>query len=178
VHTLNTILSLKTQEKTPDQAIEDYLDSIYIQSHSKASVASYRTALTGEKNGFRNKFLKEKYNCNEIELAFRINNKEINVYQILNEYVIFIDKTGVKPKTTRLWFTVVKGYLTHLGIEVWSEKCKQLVKLPKVRRVKKEALTKEILVKLLRALDPKSSTAILVAVSSGMRVGEIAGLTL
>ncbi|MEX1053888.1 MAG: tyrosine-type recombinase/integrase [Nitrosopumilaceae archaeon] len=170
-------MSLKTQGKTPEQALEDYLDSIHIQSHSQASVNSYRTAIIGVKNGFRI-FLKEKYNCDEIQLRARIQNQELDVYNILNEYAIFLDKKGLKPKTIRLWFTVVKGYLTHLQVEVFSEKCKQRVKLPKVRRLKKEALTKEILVKLLRNLDAKLQTAVLVATSSGMRVGEIAGLTL
>lgn len=170
-------MSLKTQAKTPEQALEDYLDSIYIQSHSQYSVASYRTAIDGQKNGFR-KFLQEKYNCDEIQLAHRIENKELDVYAVLNDYAIFLDKKGVKPKSIRLWFTVVKGYLTHLQVEVFSEKCKQRVKLPKVRRIKKEALTKEILVKLLRNLDAKLETAVLVAISSGMRVGEISGLTL
>ncbi|MEX2349213.1 MAG: tyrosine-type recombinase/integrase, partial [Nitrosopumilaceae archaeon] len=170
-------MSLKTQAKTPEQALEDYLDSIHIQSHSQASVNSYRTAIIGVKNGFRI-FLKEKYNCDEIQLRARIQNQELDVYNILNEYAIFLDKKGLKPKTIRLWFTVVKGYLTHLQVEVFSEKCKQRIKLPKVRRLKKEALTKEILVKLLRNLDAKLQTAVLVATSSGMRVGEIAGLTL
>ena len=170
-------MSFKIQVKTPEQALEDYLDSIYIQSHSKASVASYRTALDGTKNGFRI-FLKEKYNCDEIQLVTRIQNQELDVYKILNEYVIFLDKKGIKPKTIRLWFSVVKGYFSHLEVEVFSEKCKQRIKLPKVIRVKKEALTKEILVKLLRNLDAKLETAVLVATSSGMRVGEIAGLTL
>ncbi len=170
-------MSLKTQAKTPKQALEDYLDSIYIQSHSQYSVASYRTAIDGKENGFR-KFLQEKYNCTEIQLVTRIQNKELDVYNVLNEYAIFLDKKGVKPKSIRLWFTVVKGYLTHLQVEVFSEKCKQRIKLPKIRRVKKEALTKEILIKLLRNLDAKLETAVLVAISSGMRVGEIAGLTL
>lgn len=170
-------MSIQTQAKTPDQALEDYLDSIYILSHSEASLKSYRTGIVGEKNGFR-VFLNEKYNCNEIQLSHRIENKELDVYKTLNEYVIFLDKKGIKPKTIRLWFTVVKGYLTHLQVEVFSEKCKQVVKLPKIRRIKKEALTKEVLVKLLRNLDAKLSTAVLVATASGMRIGEIAGLKL
>ena len=170
-------MSIQTQAKTPDQALEDYLDSIYILSHSEASLKSYRTGIIGEKNGFR-VFLKEKHNCNEIQLSHRIENKELDVYKTLNEYVIFLDKKGIKPKTIRLWFTVVKGYLTHLQVEVFSEKCKQVVKLPKIRRIKKEALTKEVLVKLLRNLDAKLSTAVLVATASGMRIGEIAGLKL
>ena len=170
-------MSIQTQTKTPEQALEDYLDSIYILSHSEASLKSYRTGIVGEKNGFR-VFLKEKHNCNEIQLSHRIENKELDVYKILNEYVIFLDKKGIKPKTIRLWFTVVKGYLTHLQVEVFSEKCKQVVKLPKIRRIKKEALTKEVLVKLLRNLDAKLETAVLVATASGMRIGEIAGLKL
>jgi len=66
-------MSLKVKETTPDQALQDYLDTIYIQSHSQASVDSYRTAIIGSKNGFRI-FLKDKYNCNEIQLAHRIEN--------------------------------------------------------------------------------------------------------
>lgn len=167
----------KTQVKTPEQSLEDYLDSIYIRSHSRASVSAYRTGIVGNEKGFR-VFLKEKYNCHEIQLVTRIQNQEIDVYNILKEYVIFLDKKGAKPNTLRLWLTVVKGYFIHLGIEVWSEKCKQLVKMPKVRRIKKEALTKEIIIKLLRNLDAKLETAVLVAIASGMRVGEIAGLML
>jgi len=170
-------MSIQTQAKTPEQALEDYLDSIYIQSHSKASLACYRGAIDGSKNGFR-VFLKEKYNCNEIQVVTRLQNQELDVYKILNEYVIFLDKKGIKPKTIRLWFSIVKGYFTHLQVEVFSEKCKQRVKLPKIIRVKKEALTKEILVKLLRNLDAKLETAVLVSTASGMRVGEIAGLKL
>src|SRR5438445_13880961 len=104
-------MSLKAKETRPDQALQDYLDRIYIQSHSQASINSYRTAIIGAKNGFRI-FLKEKYNCDEIQLTTRIQNQELDVYNILNEYVVFLDKKGLKPKTVRVWFTVVKEYLT------------------------------------------------------------------
>jgi len=63
-------LSLKVEEKTPDQALDEYLDTIYIQSHSKYSVAGYNCALRGgskTKNAFR-VFLLEKYNCDELQL--------------------------------------------------------------------------------------------------------------
>jgi len=171
------MLELKKQVQTCEQTLQDYLDSIYIQSHSEGSVKTYRTAIVGPKNGFRI-FLKEKHNCDEIQLVTRIQNVELDVYRILNEYVIFLDKNKIKPKTIRLWFAVVKGYLTHLDVEVFSEKCKQRIKLPKLIRLKKEALTKEILVKLLRNLDARDGAAVLVAISSGMRVSEIASLIL
>jgi len=170
-------MSLRIQKKSAEQMLDDYLDTIYLQSHSASSKKTYRTAIVGTKNGFRI-FLKEKYNCNEVQLAFRIQNKEFDVYEILSEYVIFLDKKSIKPKTIRLWLTIVKGYYTYMGIDVFAEKCKQRVKLPKIKRLKKEALTKEILIKLLHNLDPKLQSAVLVALSSGLRVGEITGLTL
>ena len=170
-------MSQRVKGKTSEQTLTDYLDSIYLQSHSVGSVKSYRTAIMGSKNGFRI-FLKEKYNCDEVQLAFRIENKELDIYHILSEYVIFLDKKSIKPKTIRLWLSVVKGYFSYMGIDVFAEKCKQIVKLPKVKRFKKEALTKEILIKLLHNLDTKLQTAVLVGVSSGMRVGEISGLKL
>ena len=170
-------MSQRVKGKTSEQTLTDYLDSIYLQSHSVGSVKSYRTAIIGSKNGFRI-FLKEKYNCDEVQLAFRIENKELDIYHILSEYVIFLDKKSIKPKSIRLWLSVVKGYFSYMGIDVFAEKCKQIVKLPKVKRFKKEALTKEILIKLLHNLDTKLQTAVLVGVSSGMRVGEISGLKL
>jgi len=170
-------MSLRIKEKSAEQILNDYLDTIYLQSHSASSKKTYRTAIVGTKNGFRI-FLKEKYNCDEVQLAFRIQNKEFDVYEILSEYVIFLDKKSIKPKTIRLWLTIVKGYYTYMGIDVFAEKCKQRVKLPKIKRLKKEALTKEILIKLLHNLDPKLQSAVLLALSSGLRVGEITGLTL
>ena len=77
-------MSLKVEEKTPDQELDEYLDTIYIQSHSKYSVAGYNCALRGgsnTRNAFR-VFLKEKYNCDELQLVYRIANKELNVYKV------------------------------------------------------------------------------------------------
>jgi len=109
-------MSLRIKEKSAEQMLNDYLDTIYLQSHSASSKKTYRTAIVGTKNGFRI-FLKEKYNCDEVQLAFRIQNKEFDVYEILSEYVIFLDKKSIKPKTIRLWLTIVKGYYTYMGID-------------------------------------------------------------
>jgi len=167
--------SIKT--KTAEQTLNDYLDTVYLQSHSASSVKTYRTAIVGTKSGFR-LFLQEKYNCDEVQLAYRVENEELDIYKVLSEYVIFLDKKGIKAKTIRLWLTIVKGYFTFMGTEVFSEKCRQRVKLPKVQRLKKEALTKELLIKLLRNLPAKLQAAALLALSSGLRVGEVTGLTL
>ena len=171
------IMSLISKEITPEKALNDYLDSIYLLSHSESSKKAYRSFIKNDQSGFR-KFLKDSFNCDEIQLAFRIENKELDVYQVLNKYVVYLDKNEIKPRGIKSALSCVKGYLTSMGIEVYSEKCKQLIKLPKIRKVKKEPLTKEILIKLLHVLPVKLRTAVLIAVSSGMRIGEIAEMTI
>ena len=165
----------KIEQTTEDKALEDYLDTIRLLSNSTASVNTYRTAIVGKPNGFRN-FVKERYNCHEVQLAYRIKNKEYDVYKILREYVVFLHKAGIGPGSIRLWFAEVKGYLTHLDVEVYSERCKQLIKLPKKHRIREQSLTKELIVRILRILPLKLQTVILVAIASGMRIGEIVEL--
>ncbi len=64
-------MSLRIKSKNAEQMLGDYLNSIYIQSHSVSSVKAYRTAIVGKENGFRI-FIQEKYNNDEVQLAFRI----------------------------------------------------------------------------------------------------------
>lgn len=178
MHAIHIIMSKqKIEQTTEDKALEDYLDSIRLISNSTASVNAYRTAIIGKPNGFRY-FIKERYNCHEVQLAYRIKHGDYDVYKILREYVIFLHKAGIGSGTIRLWFAEVKGYLTDLGVEVYSEKCKQLIKLPKKPRFREKSLTKELIVRILRIVPLKLQTVILVAVASGMRIGEIVELKL
>jgi integrase len=151
--------------------LEDYLDSVYVLSHSKATVTTYRTAVTI----FR-KFLKDRYSCDENQIVSNVKDQSIDVYSLLREFVIYLDKNQYRGSTVRVWLAVVKGFLRHLGIKIYSEDCKQTVRIPKLVLTREEALTKEILVRLLRNLSPKIQTAVLVAIASGMRVGEIVQL--
>ncbi len=170
-------MAVRISFENSEQALQEYLDSCYAVSHSTATVNGYKNAITGKTKGFR-KFLKEKYHCDEIELVIRIKNEDLDVYQVLKNYVIFLDKSGLMPNSIKQFFHAVKGYLIHLGVEVYSEKCKQYVKLPKILRKRKEALTKEVLVRILGVVSFKLRVVFLVAISSGMRIGEIGGLRL
>ena len=147
------------------------MDTIYLQSNSACSKKTYRTAIVGIKNGFRI-FLQEKYNCDEVQLAYRVENEELDIYKVLSEYVIFLDKKDIKAKTIQLWLTIVKGYFSFMGTKVFAEKCR-----PRVKLLKKVVLTKEILIKL-RNLSPKLQAAVLVGLSAGLKIGEITGLML
>lgn len=167
-------MSVITARKA-DSMLQEFLDSCYAVSHSKTTVHGYRSAIVGSSRGFR-KFLAERYGLDEIELCEKIQSGELNVYHVLRSYVIFLDKEGLKPNSIKQFYHAVKGYLIHLGVEVYAEKCKQYVKLPKIQRNLKEPLTKDILVRVIGAVSFKLRVVILIAVSSGMRIGEIAGL--
>ena len=160
-----------------EQALQEYLDSCYAVSHSSATVNGYKNAITGKRNGFRI-FLKEKYDYNEVDLCTQIQSDKLDVYQVLKNYVIFLDKADLMPNSIKQFFHAVKGYLIHLGIEVYSEKCKQYVKLPKIQRRRKEVITKDMLVRILGVVSFKLRVVLLVAAASGMRIGEIGGLRL
>lgn len=110
------------------------------------------------------------------QLVSSIQEGQLDVYQVLNEFVIFLDKLGKKPASVSLWITAIKGYLRHTSIKIYSEDFKQVVRLPKRTHSRENPLTKEILVRLLRNLPPKLQTVVLVATASGMRIGEIAQL--
>ena len=170
-------MSDRINYKDAEQALEEFLDSCYSVSHSNATVRGYKSAIISKTNGFR-KFLRERYECDEIQLCEQIAKGVADVYQILKSYLIFLDKANLKPNSVKQFFHAVKGYLIHLGIEIYSEKCKQYVKLPKIQRVRKDPLTKEILVRVFSVLSLKLKTVFLVALSSGMRIGEIGGLQL
>ncbi|HJU13555.1 MAG TPA: tyrosine-type recombinase/integrase [Candidatus Nitrosotalea sp.] len=112
----------------------------------------------------------------EFALAEKVVTGSIDIYKIFREYVVFLDVSGYEPKSIKTSLAAVKGYLRHLGIKIYSEDFRHNVRMPKNIMRKEEALTKEMLLRLLRNSTPRLQTVRLVAVSTGMRIGEIVQL--
>lgn len=161
------VLVLLTLEIAEDP-LESFLDTIYLQSHSEKSRRAYRINI----NKFR-RFIVESYHLDDIELVKRIQEKDLDVFDVLRKFVVYLDKSGKSPATIKLCLAAVKGYLRHQKIKIYSEDFKQNVRLPKKVRTREEPMTKEILVRLLHILPLKLQAAVLVGCSSGMRLGEI-----
>lgn len=159
--------------QTPKEAETRYLDSMYVMSHSMKTVNSYRTSI----NHLR-AFLLSRYDLDEIRLISKIKSEEINVYDLLRDFVVYLDKKEIRPKGLRGYISAVKGYLRYLGIRINSDDFKQLVKIPRYVKAREVPLTKEMILRLLRISSPKLQTAILVAISSGVRIGELVQLKL
>jgi len=161
-----------------DTELQKFLDFVYVTSHSTSTINSYRLAIKNKKKtGFRD-FLQKDSNYNEMDLVSKINKEDVEVFQLLNEFVMFLDKLNYKPKTIQLRLTAVKGYLRHLGIKIYSEDFKRQVRLPRIQITHEEPPTKDMICRVLHNVSPKIQTIILVLVSSGMRIGELVQLTL
>ena len=82
-----------------DTALQEYLDSIYVISHSYSTIATYRLSIVNKnKVGFRD-FIEQKYGIDEIQLVDKVKKEENDVYKILKEFVIFLDKEGYTSKS-------------------------------------------------------------------------------
>ena len=152
-------------------SIEDFLDSIYVRSHSVETVRTYK----GGVQRFEG-FLSEKKQMTLSDTIKEIKSDRIDCYQLLRDFVVFQDKSGLKPRTIHLRINAVKSFLRFCGIRIYSEDFKQFVKMPRKISSEEIPLTKEIIQRLLRNVSPKLQTVVLVAVSSGMRISEIVQL--
>ncbi len=151
-----------------NDVIQNYLDSLYVISHSGSTVHIYRSAINHSK-----KFVQNRYSKSLDKVISELKDNKLDQYEILKEFVIYLDKAGKKPASIKIWVGGAKGFLRHCGVKIYSEDFQMKVRLPKIHHQREEPLTKEILVRLLNNVPVKIRTMILFATASGMRVGEI-----
>lgn len=139
---------------------KSFLDLVYVISHSHNTIKGYKTRLN-----LLREFLRESYGINEYNLLDNYKENKIDIIKIFKEFVVYMDKTNRSPRTIRNALSVGNGYLRHMGIKIDSEDLKQVVKVPKIVRIRELPLDKEIITRLLRNARPKLHLAILVAAS-------------
>ena len=153
--------------------MKSFLDSVYVISHSNHTLLTYQTALWKFQT-----FLKERYSIDESALHQQVKDEKIDVYALLREFVVYQDKIGNTAKTIKSHMSGVNGYLRYIGIKINSDEYKHLVKTPRIQRMYEKPITKDMIVRLLHNSPPKLQTAVIVAVASGMRLGEMVNLKL
>ena len=93
-------------------------------------------------------------------------------YLALNEFVQYLKFKNLHPRTVRSYFSCIKGYLRSRGFRIYNEDVKQFIKLPKILKEQKEAISKDTIQLLLDNASPKMKLAIMCLVTSGMRANE------
>lgn len=87
-------------------------------------------------------------------------------------------RIGYSSQAIKDYVSIFKSFLNAEGCKIYDEDLKQRFNLLKVQDTYQEGLDKETISRLLRLANAKLATIILVAVSSGMRLGEILHLRL
>lgn len=96
-----------------------------------------------------------------------------------NDILLFSEKCRnviqLAPKTSHLYYQIVLMYLKYCGIEIPASSIRRIKNhVPKNRPISREAeLTKELIRRITEKADIRLKAEILIAASSGMRIGEI-----
>jgi integrase len=130
-------------------------------------------------------FLSADYKYNIETVLTAIENKEIDVYLLLDDFVSYLSKridhynsdTKLSDGTIRLYVAGIRSYLEYYDIEISSKKFRNKVTIPKKHRRRKQALTAEFIRTILLACNnTRLKVFILVLASSGMRSNEALSL--
>jgi len=165
------------------QSIQDkiarFLERKFRTSRSFSTKGTYNSAL---KKFIE--FLWIQYNFDLGELLRKIDAKEADPVEILDNFYSFLaeckrensEKVGYSNQTICDYISVVKEFLNGEGCKIYNEDIKQRFKLPRKINVYEKGLTKDIINRIVRLANPKLATVVLIACSSGMRIGEIVQL--
>ena len=123
--------------QTTEQIQKQFLDSMYLISHSAKTIATYKTAL----NHFK-KFTLTQYNYDELHLVEEIKSGKLDLYAVLRNFIIYLDQKNIRPRGIHSYLSGLKGFLRHMGIKIDSDDFKQLVKIPRVVKTREIPVTK------------------------------------
>jgi integrase len=98
------------------------------------------------------------------------------LYHFLQDFINYMDKQGLKPKSIRTYFGFIKSYLRSQGIKTYHDDLKDLVRFPENIKEIPAPLTKENIRILLDGSKPDRKALYLTLISSGMRIGEALSL--
>jgi integrase len=148
----------------------------FLGSIQRNSSATGRTYLNGIKHFA--KFLKPRNQTPDMIIPL-LQNHEIDVYTLLNEFVTYLEE--VQPKlynsTIKLNVAVVRSFIEFFDVDVVTSRFRRRVKLPKSYREDEQPLdVMEIRNILLKCTNRRLKAFILVLASSGVRAMEACSL--
>lgn len=108
------------------------------------------------------------------KLIVKVKKGSESPYTVLNNYAVYLLKgNNVSNLTLKQWIVTVKNFLEYHDVDISPRKFKMKVKLPKVVRKKKEALSKEDIADILNTCsDIRLKTYVLLLAATGMRAVE------
>jgi integrase len=149
--------------------VDNYIKSIRIMS--KGTSYEYLTRL----NSF-NAFIKNEFGdrLSIDDLVTKIKEGELDAYGVLSKFSGYLQSSyNITTLTLKQRVVTVKNFFEYFDIEISPRKFKLKVKLPRIIRRSKEALSKEDIIDILNACsDIKLKTYVMLLAGSGMRATE------
>ena len=99
--------------------------------------------------------------------------KEVDVYELLNNFVSYAMDRNISPKSIKAYMSALKSYFGWFDIDIIPNKFKRRVTLPKINRIDEEAIEASDIRKILLACNNRRlKTYLLFLASGGMRAVE------
>jgi integrase len=115
-------------------------------------------------------FIKNKYGFSVDVLFSEIKKGRRDIYDILNSYAAYSKSCNISTLTLKQRVVTVKNFFEYYDIELSDRRFKLKVKLPKIIRKKKEALSKEEIIDILNVCDNiRLRTHLMLLAATGMR---------
>ena len=161
-----------------EEQIESFLQKKFRYSKSFDTKRTYGHALKRFQE-----FLAKRYSLSIGKSLVHFQSKKLDPITILDDFYGFLSsynrkdgKIGYSNSAITIGIVAAKEFLNSQGLHIYNEDIKQRFRFPRKETVFEEGLTKETLVRLLHNSTPRLQTAILMCLSSGMRIGELVQL--
>src|SRR5438093_6383829 len=121
-------------------------------------------------------FVSEYYNMIIDEIIKPIKKGKIDAYNVLSNYILYLrekSNNGISPVTLKNSVITIKNFLEYSDIDISPRKFKLKVRLPKVIRKNKEALSKDDVIDILNSCsDIRLKTYVMFLAAGGFRAVE------
>ena len=154
--------------KSNSGLISKFIKSVSVRNQSTGKQYQFRLSLF-------EKFLEiENSSMNADRLIQKLKNKELDPYDVLNDFCLFIQNNyNISSITFRDKITTVKTFFEYNDIEISPRKFKVKVRFPKTVFKHKEAIDKEDIIKILNGCsDLRLKTYVMLLASTGLRATE------
>ena len=156
----------KEKEKLPN-SLEKFIQNVSLRNKNTANQYYSRLLIFED-------FIDRKYQINSDELLKKINNKELDPYEILNDYCFYLQNTHkLSSSTFRDKIITTKTFLEYNDVELSPRKFKLKVRFPRIILRNKEAIDKTDIIKILNSIsDLRLKTYVMLLASTGLRATE------
>jgi integrase len=152
---------------TATDPIIKYITNISAMSKSTATEYHFRLQ-------YFSRFISKEYKTSVDNLVHQIKEGSEGPYDVLSNFISYLqNNNSISTLTLKQWVVTAKNFLEYHDIDISPRRFKLKVKLPKVVKKEKEALSKEDIIELLNACsDIRLKTYLMVLAAAGFRALE------